>query len=166
MKINIDSLIESSMEELLKAKNRNEITTDEIGNKVCDMFNEEFKKAAKENILNTNMNRLTQKEKFGYSGDCRQICLCSDKLGKYEDIDEEIGIDYITLNKLRTANKIYVKFFDEIQEWNKFKIDLRYCKIYYGYNHGKGYGLNQPLSNYGKGFAITRKELANELREN
>ena len=81
------------------------------------------------------------------------------KCGQYEDIDEEIGIDYITLNKLRKASTIYVKFFDEIQEWDKTKLDLRDCKIWYGYHSGKGYGLCQPLSNYGKGFALTKEEL-------
>ena len=81
------------------------------------------------------------------------------KLGQLEDIEQEIGVDLITLNKLRKADKIYVKFFDEIQEWNKIKVDLRYCKIWYGYIAGKGYVLSQPLSNYGKGFALTREEL-------
>lgn len=84
------------------------------------------------------------------------------KLKTYEDIEEELGIDLITLNKLRKADTIYVKFFDEIQEWNKIKVDLRYCKIWYGYYTGKGYGLSQPLSNYGKGFALTREELEND----
>ena len=87
---------------------------------------------------------------------------CVDKLGQLEDIEEELGIDLITLNKLRKADKIYVKFFDDIQEWNKTRIDLRYCKIWYGYYTGKGYGLSQPLSNYGTGFALTREELKNE----
>ena len=85
-----------------------------------------------------------------------------DKLSQLEDIEKELGVDLITLNKLRKTNKIYVKFYDEIQEWNKIKVDLRYCKIWYGYNAGKGYGLSQPLSNYGRGFALTRKELENE----
>lgn len=84
------------------------------------------------------------------------------KLKTYEDIEEELGIDLITLNKLRSANKIYVKFYNEIQEWNKIKIDLRYCKIWYGYISGKGYCLSQPLSNYGKGFALTKEELEND----
>lgn len=85
-----------------------------------------------------------------------------DKLSQLEDIEKELGVDLITLNKLRKADKIYVKFFEEIQEWNKIKVDLRYCKIWYGYNDGKGYGLSQPLSNYGTGFALTREELKNE----
>lgn len=114
------------------------------------------------------MNRLTKiknhygdytinEEAFSLGEDEYQCCI--NVLGCYEDIEEEIGVDLFTLNKLRKADKIYVKFFEEIQEWNKTKVDLRYCKIWYGYNAGKGYGLSQPLSNYGKGFALTREEL-------
>lgn len=109
------------------------------------------------------MNRLTIKYDDGSYGISKCTCEHEKKLGAIEDIEEELGIDLITLNKLRKANKIYVKFFDEIQEWNKIKVDLRYCKIWYGYNSGKGYGLSQPLSNYGKGFALTRRELENDI---
>lgn len=83
-------------------------------------------------------------------------------LEQLKTIEKELGIDLVTLNKLRKADKIYVTFFDEIQEWNKIKVDLRYCTILYGYNAGKGYGLFQPLSNYGIGFALTKEELENE----
>ena len=106
--------------------------------------------------------RLTKKLYHLYIGDNGSQSLEVNKLGQYEDIDEEIGIDYITLNKLRKSDKIYVKFFDEIQEYTRFKIDLRECKILYGYMNGRGYGLKQPLSNYNKGFSLSKKELENE----
>lgn len=110
------------------------------------------------------MNRLTKKYDDGsYEFNYLDPASYMQKLSQLEDIEEELGIDLITLNKLRKADKIYVKFFDEIQEWNKTKVDLRYCKIWYGYNAGKGYGLSQPLSNYGTGFALTKEELGNEI---
>lgn len=85
-----------------------------------------------------------------------------DKVYKYESIEKELGIDLLTLNKLRKSDKIYVKFFYEIQEYTRFKIDLRECKILYGYMNGKGYGLKQPLSNYNKLFSLSKEELENE----
>lgn len=88
------------------------------------------------------------------------------KLCQYEDIEEELGIDLITLNKLRKADKIYVMvlFCNEPQEFDRFKIDLRECKILYGYIKGKGYCLQQPLSNYNKGFSLSKEELENEYK--
>ena len=110
------------------------------------------------------MSRLTYKVNDHYYFDnLDDLIDASNKLGQLEDIEEELGIDLITLNKLRKADKIYVKFFDEIQEWNKTKIELRNCNIWYGYFAGKGYGLSQPLSNYGTGFALTREELENDI---
>ena len=106
------------------------------------------------------MNRLTYKVNDHYYFDnIDELIDASNKLGQYEDIDEEIGIDLITLNKLRKASIIYVKFFGEIQEWNKTKLDMRNCKIWYGYISGKGYTLSQPLSNYGKTWSLTKEEL-------
>jgi len=115
------------------------------------------------------MNRLTEKHNnhydlIGQEEDnvkqfSKHIDIILDKLGQYEDIDNEIGIDYITLNKLRKIDTIYVKFFGEVQEWPQTKLDMRNCKIWYGYISGKGYTLSQPLSNYGKGFALTKEEL-------
>ena len=104
--------------------------------------------------------RLTYKvNDYYYFDNVDELMDVSNKLGQYEDINEEIGIDYITLNKLRKASIIYVKFFNEIQKWDKTKLDMRNCKIWYDYISGKGYTLSQPLSNYGKGFALTKEEL-------
>lgn len=105
------------------------------------------------------MNRLTKKISENYCSQSGDFYDLYNKLGQYEDIDEEIGIDYISLNKLRKSDKIYVKFFNEIQEYTRFKIDLRECKILYGYMNGKGYGLQQPLSNYNKLFSLSKEEL-------
>ena len=121
------------------------------------------------------MSRLTRKIKGYYSVDLR-TCLpmeyeqiensnaCVDKLGKLEDIEEELGIDLITLfdidKQLNTRKKIWLKIEDEIEENFRFDsyyiIDLKhkaFVKIEY-----------EPLDyfyfkDYGKTWALTKEEL-------
>lgn len=82
------------------------------------------------------------------------------KLGQLEDIEEELGIDLITLFKTVEQNKIYYRFYDEIQEWSPIKIDLRKNVIWFCWQHHLNkYALKQPLSSYGKTWALTKEEL-------
>ena len=85
------------------------------------------------------MNRLTRKIKGYYSVDLR-TCLpmeyeqiensnaCVDKLGKLEDIEEELGIDLITLFKA-LKDGFYFKYKDKILSSNDYflqiTVDLR-----------------------------------------
>lgn len=122
------------------------------------------------------MSRLTRKIKGYYSVDLR-TCLpmeyeqiensnaCVDKLGKLEDIEEELGIDLITLfnidKQLNTKKEIWFKIEDEIDvsyrdESDYYIIDLKHkafvkmvCEpIDYFY-----------FKDYGKTWALTKEEL-------
>ena len=89
------------------------------------------------------------------------------KLFQLEDIEEELGIDLITLfdieRQLNTKEKIWFKIEDEIEENLRFDsyyiIDLKhkaFVKIEY-----------EPLDylyfkDYGKTWALTKEELENE----
>ena len=122
------------------------------------------------------MNRLTKKAQFVrnlitgkemkyISNESDQMCV--DKLGKLEDIEEELGIDLITLfdidKQLNTKKEIWFKIEDEIEENLRFDsyyiIDLKhkaFVKIEY-----------EPLDylyfkDYGKTWALTKEELEDE----
>ena len=122
------------------------------------------------------MNRLTKKAQFVrnlitgkeikyISNESDQTCV--DKLGALEDIEEELGIDLITLFNIdkqqNTKKEIWFKIEDEIEESFRFDsyyiIDLKhkaFVKIEY-----------EPLDylyfkDYGKTWALTKEELENE----
>ena len=122
------------------------------------------------------MNRLTKKAQFVrnlitgkemkyISNESDQMCV--DKLGKLEDIEEELGIDLITLfdidKQLNTKKEIWFKIEDEIEENLRFDsyyiIDLKhkaFVKIEY-----------EPLDylyfkDYGKTWALTKEELEDD----
>lgn len=117
------------------------------------------------------MNRLTYKEKwrdeFGnehlYDSEDNY---CIEKLGQLEDLEEELGIDFITLFKA-LKNGVYVK--------NEYAYD------YYEIEYKKVRGIEKTglsaisnicefpecdeilcYSNYGKFWALTEEELKNE----
>ena len=110
------------------------------------------------------MNRLTNKKvldemsKFPKDYTFSSEELIYNKLGQYEDVDEELGIDYITFNKLRKANKIYyLNDNNEIMEVEVYSIDLINCCL--------SAMIISPYINvwsfkeYGKTWALTREEL-------
>ena len=126
------------------------------------------------------MNRLTRKIKGYYSVDLR-TCLpmeyeqiensnaCVDKLGKLEDIEEQLGVDLITLfniaQQLNTKKEIWFKNWDDEidasyrDESDYYIIDLKhkaFVKIAY-----------EPLDyfyfkDYGKTWALTKEELEDD----
>ena len=116
------------------------------------------------------MNRLTRKLKSCFLIDLR-TCepmeyeqiedsnACVDKLGKLEDIEEELGIDLITLFKAY-SNGFYVKGEKEKQyidfqnalNANAFKNK----EMFYGHEYCYQY---VKLYDYGKDWALTKKEL-------
>lgn len=78
------------------------------------------------------------------------------KLGQLEDIEQELGIDLITLFKLVKSKKIYSFGHDNIMENSISGINIydNTITIWNGYCHS-----NYPLSEYGKSFALTKEEL-------
>ena len=128
------------------------------------------------------MNRLTRKIKGYYSVDLR-TCLpmeyeqiensnaCVDKLGKLEDIEEELGIDLITLFKA-LRNGIWTNqeqwYGDEKQGKIRFfqvRLLLEENAIGCIYNSmWKGEEVIRTLyfKDYGKTWALTKEELENE----
>ena len=127
------------------------------------------------------MNRLTRKIKGYYSVDLRN-CLpmeyeqiensnaCVDKLGKLEDIEEELGIDLITLFKALKDRQV---IFKHIYGLENPKIYLETHKIAGLLFDGKNYGLWLYdngfgdefwvyTKDYGKTWALTKEELEDE----
>ena len=123
------------------------------------------------------MNRLTRKIKGYYSVDLR-TCLpmeyeqiensnaCVDKLGKLEDIEEEIGMDLIKAVELckqvNSKKVVYtkdewgyypIKFIDELD------IELFSHRLY---KNARGICLSLDLYDYGKTWALTKEELEND----
>ena len=123
------------------------------------------------------MNRLTRKIKGYYSVDLR-TCLpmeyeqiensnaCVDKLGKLEDIEEELGIDLIKaveLCKQVNSKKVaYIK--DEygiypIKFLDDLDVELGNHRLY---SNSRGIYVSLDLFDYGKTWALTKEELEND----
>ena len=123
------------------------------------------------------MKRLTQKrlydgeELYGSIGvpcdDLDYLKLVYDKLGKLEDIEEEIGINLITLLKAQRQDTIYYKGY-------QFDYKIKECTVIYGswiYIKGNpvyvlylnymdwSCGISVYASDYGKTWALTKEEL-------
>lgn len=62
-KIDVTNLFEESYNELLKTKKKEEITAEDIGKKMCDIFDEAFRISATIDTLKIPKNKLTEKEK-------------------------------------------------------------------------------------------------------
>lgn len=77
-------------------------------------------------------------------------------VGEYEDIEEELGIDLITLHKLFHTRKIYSYGHTSIMENSISDINI-YNKMITIWN-GTCHSI-YPLSEYGKSFALTKEEL-------
>ena len=86
----------------------------------------------------------------------REVC---DKLGQLEDIEEELGIDLITLFKA-LKNGAYVKMYDYIS-FQKVGIDENAQLRTFSFSQIDGIQLNYFLDfkDYGKTWALTREEL-------
>ena len=111
---------------------------------------------------------IDEKENLSANEGIKKIqVLGTNKLGKLEDIEEELGIDLITLfnidKQLNTKKEIWFKIEDEIEENLRFDsyyiIDLKhkaFVKIEY-----------EPLDylyfkDYGKTWALTKEELEDD----
>ena len=121
------------------------------------------------------MNRLTRKIKGYYSVDLR-TCLpmeyeqiensnaCVDKLGKLEDIEEELGIDLITLFKALKKG-VYVKYDSDFGMTGKPNIKIvKDNATGVCYRDKKWYiqEADTLIKDYGKDWALTREELEDD----
>ena len=131
------------------------------------------------------MSRLTRKIKGYYSIDLR-TCLpmeyeqiensdeCVDKLGKLEDIEEQLGVDLITLFKILEQGYVYTTGFNKrMEKWyfqciegiNKTTLGRKkYLEIVFNENEDlKGCVSWIPdWRDYGKTWALTKEELEND----
>ena len=119
------------------------------------------------------MSRLTRKTQF-----CRHLITgreikynsieddseCIDKLGKLEDIEEQRGIDLITLFKAKN-NGFYIKSYcinrgeiTFVSKTNILYVDLMSCLIHTDYDNL--FYVN--FKDYGKTWALTKEELEND----
>lgn len=104
------------------------------------------------------MNRLIKKDKYGYMPiDFMEVC---DKLYALEDIEEELGIDLITLFKA-LKNGIYV-----VEKNDNFIVEdnirsIEHWKDGWGITTNMEY-LELSFTEYGKTWALTREELEND----
>ena len=78
------------------------------------------------------------------------------KLGQLEDIEEELGIDLITLYKLFKAKKVFSFSNCGVWEVSNDGINLYSKTISIWNGNCKS---EYPLSEYGKSFALTKEEL-------
>jgi len=80
------------------------------------------------------------------------------KLGQHEDIEDELGIDLVTLiNILRTGGHIWVKNCKGINEWHVESLKQRGLdkQWYLTYSNN----VRVKLKDYGKTWALTKEEL-------
>ena len=84
------------------------------------------------------------------------------KLGQLEDIEEELGIDLLTLIKA-LKDGIWVKYSSSIIEHKTWYVHLLDNYIGWKENSGSLYDNdrveNRPLKDYGKTWALTKEEL-------
>lgn len=77
------------------------------------------------------------------------------KLGQLEDIEEELGIDLITLFKVFNGKDIFIKesYTGEIINRGSFYPNVKYKEIH------DGYCWHLKFEDYGKTWALTKEEL-------
>ncbi len=103
-------------------------------------------------------------DKCGNQRELNSVFLGQQKLGQLEDIEDEFGIDLITLFKACQQKYVFVKnAFGEINSRELYYIDI-YTKIivYYFEYQPERQLMYQHLNMYGITWALTREELENE----
>lgn len=89
------------------------------------------------------------------------------KLGQLEDIEEELGIDLVTLLKVWNAvlqkEYLWTKYDNELDQTDDIEIGDDYNGLLYIYFYWYGgKHLTLYLKDYGKTWALTKEELENE----
>lgn len=105
------------------------------------------------------MIRLTEKrDGFYYDTDECIVSNCSQKLGPLEDLEEEIGINLITLFKA-TQQGIWMKHNGAFYFFDNLIVDLKHkCLVQIVSNDEVE---TFPFDSYGEDWALTREELEN-----
>ena len=121
------------------------------------------------------MERLTQRIDYNYEYEYGSIGIACDdeqylgkvynKLGRLEDLEEELGIDLITLFKAINSKSIFTKYDGKISEhiednYNERDWYMQDEIVYFYWENGSHCCLE--LSNYGKTWALTKEELEND----
>ena len=108
--------------------------------------------------------RYTKKINNGYTTEqegINAVVPCIGKLGKLEDIEEELGIDLV---KLLSAKSIFVVECDEIYESQTPFVDCVNKQILLA--HYTTITEDYDFKDYGKTWAFTKEELKNETTRN
>ena len=121
------------------------------------------------------MNRLTRKIKGYYSVDLR-TCLpmeyeqiensnaCVDKLGKLEDIEEELGIDFITLIKI-LKDDVYINDGGIVDEIGKiYKEQVKSIEHWPVWGFTAGDGGEYAFRDRGKTWALDKEEFYKNIK--
>lgn len=107
--------------------------------------------------------RLTEKTKPNPIYDCNYISLVEekgllDKLGELEDIEQELGVDLVTLFKA-LKDDVYVKSPYDVSPESS-ALDIRFFKTFGWFFTYRGCGYPRYLiKDYGKTWALTKEEL-------
>lgn len=108
------------------------------------------------------MSRLTNDQGFTRNVEAREEMY--DKLFELENIEEELGIDLITLFKV-LKNGFYFKYKDKILSSNDYLFQISVTSrgnfIFDIFIHNLSFLLIK-FKDYGKTWALTREELGNE----
>lgn len=114
------------------------------------------------------MNRLTKKNENILTNDIEKYITnpfdqikVNNKLGQLEDVEEELGIDLVTLFKA-LENGCYFKYNNLIYFCPSKEIRIGYKTIDFYSVYIALNGICCSLYNYGKTWALTREELENE----
>ena len=124
------------------------------------------------------MKRLTERRN-GLYYDIEECVVsnCSQKLGQLEDIEEELGIDLITLFKILEQGYVYTTFFNNILEKWYFKciegisttqLGERYLEIVFNENEYLEGCCNwvPDWKEYGENWSLEKQDLTNgEIEE-
>ena len=84
------------------------------------------------------------------------------KLGQLEDIEEELGIDLITLFNVLKNGYAWIKTKQGIQKATVGAFSLKNLKVVLSYDMSEGgwnFHKNMHLTDYGKTWALTKEEL-------
>ena len=121
------------------------------------------------------MNRLTRKIKGYYSVDLR-TCLpmeyeqiensnaCVDKLGKLEDIEEELGIDFITLIKI-LKDDVYINDGGIVGEIGKiYKEQVKSIEHWPVWSFTAGDNVEYAFRDRGKTWALDKEEFYKNIK--
>ena len=74
------------------------------------------------------------------------------KLGKLEDLEEQIGCPLDIVFKLAEQDELYVQFCDELQHHKRIKVDIKNKVVWFCKQTGGHYACKYPLFEYGKMF--------------